>query len=58
MSQIEGNPFVYFLHSTKIISLERQLRTKTEEEVQMEEVKFGILCPHSRGKSFRTQMQT
>jgi hypothetical protein len=36
---------VYILYCTEIINLER-IKNKDKEEVEMEEVKLGILCPH------------
>jgi len=37
--QKKGNPFVYILHCTDIISLER-IKNKDKEEIEMEEVKL------------------
>ena len=44
--QKRGNPFVYILHCTEIISLER-IKSRYKEEIEMEEVKLGMICiPH------------
>jgi hypothetical protein len=48
---------VYFLHCTEVISVER-IKNKGKEEIEMEEIGLGILCPYVSGKIFRTQMQT